>query len=113
MLLAMAAASGAATYPTAAIAIALPTLHDQLNASLTELQWSVTLFTLAFAAFLVTAGRLADVLGRRRVLCAGALILAAGSALSALASSALLLIAGLAIAGVGAAALVPPRSRSS
>ncbi len=106
-LLAMAAAVGIANFPTSAIAVALPAIHEDLNASVGELQWTVTAFTLAMSAFLIAAGRLADIYGRRRIVLAGAGLFAGGSAIAALAPTAIVLIAGLAVAGLGAAALVP------
>lgn len=106
-LLAMAAAAGIAQYPTTAIAVALPELHRQLNASLGELQWTITAFTLAMSAFLIASGRLSDILGRRRILLAGVALFAGGSAIAALAGSAEVLIAGTAFAGLGAAAIAP------
>ena len=103
----MAAAAGIAQFPTAAIAVALPTLHAELDASLGELQWTITAFTLAMSAFLIAFGRLADTFGRRLILIAGVGLFASGSVLAALATSATVLIAGTAIAGLGAAAIIP------
>src|SRR5688572_10401216 len=102
-LVAMAAAVGIANFPTSAIAVALPAIHEDLNASLGELQWTVTAFTLAMSAFLIAAGRLADIYGRRRILLVGTVLFAVGSAIAALAPTAIVLIAGLAVAGLGAA----------
>jgi MFS family permease len=62
----MVAAAGIVQLPTAAIVVALPTIHAEFDASLAELQWTVTAFYIPFAAFLIAAGRLADVFGRRR-----------------------------------------------
>ena len=67
----------------------------------------MTGYTLALSAFLIVAGRLADIYGRRAVLVAGAGLFAAGSAVAALAPSGAVLIAGLVIAGLGGAALIP------
>jgi EmrB/QacA subfamily drug resistance transporter len=106
-LVAMAAAAGIGQFPTSAIAIALPTVHQELDASLSELQWTLTAFTLAMSAFLIASGRLADTFGRRRVLLTGTAVFAAGSALAALAGGAAVLIAGTAIAGLGVAAMTP------
>jgi EmrB/QacA subfamily drug resistance transporter len=106
-LLAMALAAGIGNFPTSALPVALPALHDQLNASLSELQWAVTAYTLAMSAFVIAAGRLADIYGRRRLLLSGSALFMAGSALAALAPTALAVIAGMGIAGLGFAAMLP------
>lgn len=106
-LIAMSAAAAIAQFPPAAVAVALPSIHEELNASLGELQWTITAYTLATSAFLIAFGRLADTFGRRRILLIGTALFAAGSAVSALAGSALMVIAGTVIAGTGAAALTP------
>lgn len=106
-LVATVAAAGIVQLPTAAIVVALPTIHHQFDTSITELQWAVTAFYIPFAAFLIAAGRLADVFGRRRLLLVGAAIFALGSALAFAAPNAQLLIAGIAISGIGGAVLMP------
>ena len=50
---------------------ALPAIEEDLNASFTELQWVIDAYTLALAALVLTAGSLADRLGRRRVFAIG------------------------------------------
>jgi EmrB/QacA subfamily drug resistance transporter len=106
-LLAMAAAAGICNFPTAALPVALPELHDQLDASIDELQWAITGYTLAASAFLIAAGRIADIFGRRRILLAGTGLFVIGSVLAALAPTALVVIAGMVIAGLGFAAIIP------
>ncbi len=51
--------------PTAAIVVALPTIHAEFDTSLAELAWTVTAFYIPFSAFLIAAGRIADVFGRK------------------------------------------------
>src|SRR5919197_4525452 len=51
--------------------VALPAIQRDLKSSLTDLQWVVDAYTLPLAALLLTAGSLADRLGRRRVFVAG------------------------------------------
>ena len=106
-LVAMATANGIAQFPTAAIAVALPTIHSDLDASTSQLQWTITAFTLAMSAFLIASGRLADSFGRRRVLFAGTGVFVAGSVLAAAAPNAAVLIAGCALTGLGAAGMIP------
>ncbi len=107
LLLAMALASGITSVPNAAIVLALPTIHRQFDASLTELEWTVTGYLLAYSALLIAAGRLADVFGRVRVLQWGTVVYAAASVPAALAGSATVLIVGLVVVGIGAAVLTP------
>ncbi len=106
-LLAMAAAAGIGNFPMTALPVALPELHDQLDASIDELQWAITGYTLAASAFLIAAGRIADIFGRRRILLAGTGLFVVGSVLAALAPTALVVIAGTVVAGLGFAAMLP------
>jgi EmrB/QacA subfamily drug resistance transporter len=103
----MVCAAGIVQLPTAAIVVALPTIHAQFDAALTELEWTVTAFYIPFAALLIAAGRLADAFGRRRMLFCGAALFAGGSALAAAAPDAQVLIAGIALSGIGGALLMP------
>ena len=58
---------------------ALPSIHDDLGASFTDLQWVIDAYTLSLAALVLTAGVLADRLGRRRVFAAGLAIFTVAS----------------------------------
>lgn len=107
LLVAMALASGITSVPNAAIVLALPTLHREFDASTTMLQWTVTGYLLAYSSLLIAAGRLADLLGRKRVLMAGTVLFVAASAVGALAQGAIMLILALIVTGVGAAILTP------
>ncbi|MDX6582430.1 MAG: hypothetical protein QOI10_1614 [Solirubrobacterales bacterium] len=106
-LVAMVAAAGIVQLPTAAIVVALPTIHVEFDASLAELQWAVTAFYIPFSALLIAAGRLADIFGRRLMLYLGCALFAGGSAIAAVAPDAQLLILGIALSGVGGALLMP------
>jgi EmrB/QacA subfamily drug resistance transporter len=106
-LIATVAAAGIVQLPTAAIVVALPTIHQQFDTSLAELQWTVTAFYIPFAAFLIAAGRLADVFGRRLMLMIGAGLFAGGSSIAAASGDAQVLIAGIAVSGIGGAMLMP------
>ncbi len=107
LLVAMALASGITSVPNAAIVLALPTIHRHFDASLTELEWTVTGYLLAYSALLIAAGRLADVFGRVRLLKWGTVLYAVASVPAALAGSAIMLIVGLVLVGIGAAVLTP------
>jgi EmrB/QacA subfamily drug resistance transporter len=88
--------------------VAFPALeHSFTHVSRATLAWVITAYSIVFAALLVTAGRSADRLGRRRVFFTGIIIFAAGSALCGLAPSVGFLIGGRVTQGVGAALLLP------
>lgn len=106
-LTATVAAAGIVQLPTAAIVVALPTIHREFGTSIEELQWTVIAFNIPFAALLIAAGRLADIFGRRLVLLIGAALFAAGSTLAAVSPGVDVLIAGIALSGVGGALLMP------
>jgi DHA2 family methylenomycin A resistance protein-like MFS transporter len=89
------------------IAIALPSLSEDLGASGTEQQWIVDVYVLVFAALLITAGVLADRYGRRRALVAGLLVFAVASLACALASSPAVLIAARVAQGLGPPLILP------
>ncbi|MFL5822609.1 MAG: MFS transporter [Solirubrobacteraceae bacterium] len=107
LLVAMALASGITSVPNAAIVLALPTIHRHFDASLTELEWTVTGYLLAYSALMIAAGRLADVFGRIRLLTLGTVVFMVASVPAALASSPTILIIGLVGVGVGGAVLTP------
>jgi EmrB/QacA subfamily drug resistance transporter len=86
---------------------ALPVIKTELGASLTDLQWFVNAYTLAFAALLLTASAIGDRLGRRRIFLAGIALFTAASAACALATEPWMLICARAVQGVGAAAVMP------
>jgi MFS family permease len=88
--------------------IAFPAIrHSFSSVSLANLSWILTGYTIVFAAVLVPAGKLADIIGRKRVFLAGLLIFLAGSALCAAAPSAGFLIGARVLQAVGGAALTP------
>ena len=84
---------------------ALPAIQEDLNASFTELQWVIDAYTLALAALVLTAGSLADRLGRRRVFAIGLGIFSVSSLAAGLAPDPTFLNIARAIQGVGGAIL--------
>jgi EmrB/QacA subfamily drug resistance transporter len=78
-----------------------------LNSTATDLQWVISVYMLALGAFMVPAGRIGDIFGRRRALLAGIAVFGLSSALCALAPSATLVIAFRALQGLGAALIFP------
>src|ERR1700742_1056866 len=86
---------------------ALGSIGASLGGGVSELQWVVSAYTIAFAAFILTAGALGDRIGAKRVFMAGFALFTAASLACALAPNAATLIAARAVQGLGAAILVP------
>ena len=84
---------------------AMPAIQHSLQADVEQAQWIVTIFVMALSACMVAAGRLADLLGRRRLLYAGMLVFGAASLGAGLAQSMAALIACRLLQGVACAAL--------
>jgi EmrB/QacA subfamily drug resistance transporter len=90
-----------------AVLVALPAIGRGLGLSPGELQWVVTAYVLVFAGFLLLAGRLADLFGRRRLFMAGLLIFTLASLACGLARDPVALVAARAVQGLGAAVTAP------
>jgi EmrB/QacA subfamily drug resistance transporter len=88
---------------TTIVNVALPSIQRDLHFTQGNLTWVVNAFLITFGSFLLLAGRLGDLLGRRRVFLAGVVVFTAASALCGLASSPGLLIGARFLQGVGAA----------
>ncbi len=87
--------------------VALPAIKHDLHFSQDNLQWVVTAYAILFGGTLLLGGRLADLLGRRRLFMAGVAVFTVGSLLSGLAWSAGALIVTRALQGLGGALLAP------
>src|ERR687891_182178 len=85
--------------------VALPDIAEELGATFSDLQWVIDAYALMLAALLLTAGSLADLLGRRRVFALGLASFTFASVLCALAPSALVLILARGAQGIGGAAM--------
>jgi len=86
--------------------VGLPTLAQVFNASFQQVQWIVLAYLLAITTLIVSAGRLGDLIGRRRLLLAGIALFTAASALCGAAPTLWLLIAARAVQGLGAAIMM-------
>ncbi|HET6357617.1 MFS transporter [Streptomyces sp.] len=106
-LAALATAQFLVVLSTSIVNVALPALADGLSMSPAALSWVVNAYVLAFGALLLLGGRLADLLGRRRVFTLGMAVFALASLAAGLAPSAPVLIAARAVQGAGAALLAP------
>ncbi|MQA75061.1 MAG: DHA2 family efflux MFS transporter permease subunit [Solirubrobacterales bacterium] len=87
--------------------VALPTIGGALDFSQDDLSWVLNAYVLTFGGFLLLGGRLADLLGRRRVFMAGLILFAIASLAGGFAESEGALIAARAVQGLGAAILSP------
>src|SRR3954452_6022187 len=85
--------------------VALPDIRKSLNASLSDLQWVVDAYSLTLATLLLTAGSLADLLGRRRVFVAGMGVFVLASLLCGLSGSPTMLNLSRALQGFGGAVM--------
>ena len=81
--------------------VALPDIQRSLHSSFSDLQWVVDAYALTLAAFLLTAGALADLLGRKRIFVAGLVVFTASSVVCGLSSSSLLLNLARGVQGTG------------
>jgi hypothetical protein len=91
--------------------VALPSIGADLDFAAGDLQWVITSYLLFTGGLLLLGGRIADVVGHRRVFLTGLLIFTAASLASGLASSPATLIAARAAQGFGAAPADPRRAR--
>jgi EmrB/QacA subfamily drug resistance transporter len=89
------------------VALALPSIRHDVDATSSGLQWVMNGYLLAITVFVVTAGRLGDMFGRKRLFIAGMVVFALGSVVSATAAGEHALIAGRILQGVGAAPMLP------
>jgi EmrB/QacA subfamily drug resistance transporter len=87
--------------------VALPTIGEALDFTESNLPWVVNAYVLTFGGFLLLGGRMADLLGRRRVFMGGLILFAIASLAGGLATNSGQLIAARAVQGLGAAILSP------
>ena len=87
--------------------VALPSIGRALDLNQDNLSWVVNAYVLTFGGFLLLGGRLADLLGRRRIFMAGLVLFGASSLVGGFAESEGMLIAARAVQGLGAALLSP------
>jgi EmrB/QacA subfamily drug resistance transporter len=83
--------------------VALPDIQRSLHSSFSDLQWVVNAYSLTLAAFLLTAGSISDLIGRKRVFVAGLVVFTGASAVCGLSSSPLMLNLARAVQGTGGA----------
>ncbi|KAG0264058.1 hypothetical protein DFQ27_001451 [Actinomortierella ambigua] len=91
----------------AAVTIALPSIQEEVGYKPTQLQWVVSAYSLAYAAFLLMGGRLGDLLGHRRVFILGTAWFAIWSLVVGFSKSAIFMSISRAIQGMGAGFTIP------
>jgi EmrB/QacA subfamily drug resistance transporter len=87
--------------------VALPAIQRDLDIGISELEWVFNGYALTFGVLMLTGGKLADLMGRRRIFIVGLVIFTAASLACGLASSASLLIGARVVQGVGSALMNP------
>src|SRR5919204_1138357 len=87
--------------------VALPAIRKDLGIGISALEWTVTSYALTFAVLMLSGGKLADLLGRRRIFMLGLAVFTLSSLACGLSSSATELIAARAVQGSGAALMMP------
>jgi len=88
------------------INVALPDIARELDATTAGLQWVMNAYLLVLAAFVLSAGRLGDIFGRRRLFVLGMAAIAGGSVVAAMSDGEEVLVAGRILQGLGGAALM-------
>lgn len=106
-LVAMAASVFVVANDFTALSVAIPAIEQDLETDLTTAQWVINAYALVFGVLIVTGGRLADLVGRRRVFVIGAIIFATFSVVGGLAPNAGFLIGCRMLMGVGGAMMWP------
>src|SRR5262249_23522194 len=87
--------------------VALPTIHADLHAQLSDLQWAVDAYTLPLAVLMLTAGSLGDRFGRKRIFMMGLVLFLLGSMCCGFAPTLDWFFLGRVVQGLGAAAISP------
>lgn len=87
--------------------VALPVVIDDLSLNATEAQWMNAIYSLVFAALLITVGRFGDIFGRRRLFLIGMFVFMGSSIFAGLAVNGAMLIGARLVQGVGAAMISP------
>src|SRR3954466_3291916 len=90
-----------------AVNVALPSIGEQMDATLSGMQWTVSAYTVVMASLLLFSGSMADRLGRKRTLVIGLSVFSVASLLCSLAPSVELLVAFRVLQGIGASMLNP------
>ncbi|MGH9091954.1 MAG: MFS transporter [Acidimicrobiales bacterium] len=108
VLATLASAQFLMTLDSSVMNVSIATVARDVGTTVTGIQTAITLYTLVMAAFMITGGKLGQILGRRRAFVVGALVYGCGSAITAVAGSLPVLILGWSVLeGLGAALIMP------
>ena len=108
VLLTLASAQFLMTLDSSVMNVSIATVATDVGTTVTGIQLAITLYTLVMAAFMITGGKVGQILGRKRAFMIGCVVYACGSATTALAPSLLVLIIGWSVLeGLGAALIMP------
>ncbi len=96
------------TLDTSVMNVAIATVAKDVGTTVTGIQFAITLYTLVMAAFMITGGKIGQIIGRKRAFMIGCVVYGCGSATTALAKSLPVLIIGWSVLeGLGAALIMP------
>ncbi len=95
------------TLDTSIVNVALQSISNSFLVNISQLQWIVNAYTLAFASLILTAGTLGDIFGAKKIYLIGLLIFTASSLLCGFAPNINILIMARVLQGIGAALLIP------
>jgi MFS family permease len=108
VLLTLAAAQFLMTLDTSVMNVAIATVAKDVGTTVTGIQFAITLYTLVMAAFMITGGKIGQIIGRKRAFMIGCAVYGCGSGVTALAKSLPVLILGWSVLeGLGAALILP------
>ena len=108
MLLTLASAQFLMTLDTSVMNVSIATVAKDVGTTVTGIQTAITLYTLVMAAFMITGGKIGQIIGRKRAFAIGAVIYGCGSLTTALAPSLPVLLLGWSVLeGLGAVLILP------
>jgi MFS family permease len=108
VLLTLAAAQFLMTLDTSVMNVAIATVAKDVGTTVTGIQFAITLYTLVMAAFMITGGKIGQIIGRKRAFMIGCIVYGCGSGVTALSKSLPILILGWSVLeGLGAALILP------
>jgi EmrB/QacA subfamily drug resistance transporter len=87
--------------------VALPSIREDLGFSVQSLQWVLSAYLLTYGGFMLLGGRMADLLGRRRILMGGTALFGVASMIGGIATNEEMLIGARLVQGAGAAMMIP------